>query len=100
QRSEALDVWNIRYNYHHPHTAAGYRPRGFAPVSPTSWPPTINYAATSPSVPLVATTCGHRCQPRMPIETAITVEGVPHTGDDVVHRVPDITVTGKLIRIE
>jgi transposase len=26
QRSEALTVWNVHYNYHRPHTAAGNRP--------------------------------------------------------------------------
>lgn len=26
QRSEALVVWNVHYNYHRPHTAAGNRP--------------------------------------------------------------------------
>jgi Integrase core domain len=26
QRSEALTVWNIHYNYHRPHTAAGDQP--------------------------------------------------------------------------
>lgn len=26
QRSEALHVWNVHYNYHRPHTAAGNRP--------------------------------------------------------------------------
>ncbi|MGW5921674.1 IS481 family transposase [Nocardia fluminea] len=27
QRSEALAVWNVHYNYHRPHTAAGNRPQ-------------------------------------------------------------------------
>lgn len=26
QRSDALAVWNIHYNYHRPHTAVGNRP--------------------------------------------------------------------------
>ncbi|WP_371113104.1 IS481 family transposase [Rhodococcus sp. JVH1] len=26
QRSQALEVWNVHYNYHRPHTAAGNRP--------------------------------------------------------------------------
>ncbi len=26
QRREALDIWNIHYNYHRPHTAAGNQP--------------------------------------------------------------------------
>lgn len=26
QRARALAVWNIYFNYHRPHTAAGYRP--------------------------------------------------------------------------
>ncbi len=26
QRSEALHVWNVHYNYHRPHTAVGDRP--------------------------------------------------------------------------
>lgn len=26
QRSQALAIWNIHYNYHRPHTAAGNRP--------------------------------------------------------------------------
>lgn len=26
QRSDALELWNIHFNYHRPHTAAGYRP--------------------------------------------------------------------------
>ncbi|MBF6207476.1 IS481 family transposase, partial [Streptomyces gardneri] len=26
QRTDALGIWNIHYNYHRPHTAAGNRP--------------------------------------------------------------------------
>jgi transposase InsO family protein len=26
QRAQALEVWNVHYNYHRPHTAAGNRP--------------------------------------------------------------------------
>ena len=26
QRAQAIDVWNVHYNYHRPHTATGNRP--------------------------------------------------------------------------
>ncbi|MCC8250808.1 IS481 family transposase, partial [Saccharothrix sp. NEAU-S10] len=26
QRTDALTIWNVHYNYHRPHTAAGNRP--------------------------------------------------------------------------
>ena len=39
ERAAALKVWNIHYNYHRPHTAAGDRPPAsrLRHVSPTSW---------------------------------------------------------------
>ncbi len=44
QRSEALQVWNIHYNYHRPppHSATGRLQASFRPVSPTSWPHTAS----------------------------------------------------------
>src|SRR5699024_8025605 len=52
------------------------------------------------SVSLVTAARSHRSQPGVVLEPTIPVERVPDTGDDVVHRIPDIAVPGKLVRIE
>lgn len=42
QRSQALDMWNIHYNYHRPHSGAEGQPPAarLLTASPTSWPRT------------------------------------------------------------
>ncbi len=44
QRTDALEVWNVHYNYHRPHTDAGntHRPHASTTASPTSRPHTTS----------------------------------------------------------
>src|SRR5690606_16342983 len=49
---------------------------------------------------LVSAAGGDGGQTRVLVEAAVAVERVPDTGDDVVHRVPDVGVPGHRVRVE